>query len=198
MATDNYLIISSLIGAIIGAISSGIVAFVQWNNANKVKRAEFINQMIEKFRIDKDMTQMMYKIQYDEGYITWYNGDFHGGSETEVVVDKLLTHLSYICYLKKTRNITREEFNIFNPEVINVLRSYNVQSYLWNIYQHTDRSSKKNCIISFLKKPEEIAAFKHLIAFGITNNIFPKDFLSKETKYYKKNESICKKNSIIC
>lgn len=165
VSPENYLTAISLI--LVGV--SVIFAVIQWSVSNKIKRAEFIDQIIEKLRFDEDMAMTMYKIDYNEKH--WYNDDFHGG-KFEFAVDKLLSYLSYICYLSITKNISKEEFKFLQYEVIRACSSDDVKSYLWNLY-HFSRKHNSKC------------SFEHLISFGIENKIFDKDFSDKNCKRYK-------------
>ena len=167
MMIDNYLTIISLIMVAIGGAFAGI----QWNVSNKIRRTEFVNTIIEKLRFDKDMAQTMYKIDYDE---SWYNDNFHNGnSDLEYEIDKLLSYLSYICYLKQTKNISKEEFKILQYEIIRVCKSFDVQSYLWNLYHFSIKQDSK-------------CSFEHLVSYGIDNKLFDIKFLSCNSNLYKK------------
>ena len=163
---EHYLTIASLVMVAIG----GVFAGVQWNVSNKIKRAEFINIIIEKLRFDKDMAQTMYKIDYGE---SWYSDDFHNGnSDLEFEIDKLLSYLSYICYLKKTKNISKEEFKVLQYEIIRVCSSFDVQSYLWNLYHFSIKHDSK-------------CSFEYLVSYGLDNKIFDVRFLSSSISIYE-------------
>jgi len=167
MTIDNYLTIISLIMVAIGGIFAGI----QWNASNRIKKAEFIEQIIEKLRFDKDMAIVMYKIDYGD---SWYNDDFHNGNaDSEFEIDKLLSYLSYICYLKETRNISENEFKVLQYEVLRVCSSFDVQSYLWNLYH-------------FSKKFNTKCSFEYLISYGIKHSIFNENFQNDKNSIYKK------------
>lgn len=168
MTIDNWLTLSSIILVIIG----GIFALVQWMASNKIKRAEFINQIIDKLRFDKDMAKTMYVVDYD---YNWYNQDFHNSNdESEFLIDKLLSYLSYICYLHATGNIKKEEFKILQYELNRACISPCVQSYLWNLHH-------------FSKKNNTICTFEYLIKYGIDSKIISAQFLDSESQHYQKN-----------
>ena len=161
---------------IILVIIGGLFAGFQWQVSNKIKRAEFIDDIIEKLSFDKDLARTMYMIEYSH-YLkkTWYDENFHTGSETEFDIDKLLSYISYICYLKKTNNIKNEEFKFLQYEIVRVCFSYDVQSYLWNLY-HFYRFCNSKC------------SFEHLIEFSLDpkNNLFHESFLDVKSDYYVK------------
>lgn len=166
---DNILTVISLIPVIIG----GIFACRQWSNANKTKRAEYINQIIEKLRFDESLAEAMYIIDYND---TWYDEDFHeSNNELEYKIDKLLSYLSYICYLKKEKNIRDEEFKILKYEIERVCTSSSVQSYLWNLY-HFSKTQNTEC------------SFQYLIDYGRDNNLISRNiFDDLDSKEYIKN-----------
>ena len=123
---DNILTLISIFLVIVG----GVFAYKQWSTSNRIKRTEFINQIIEKLRFDKDMVSTMYIVEYD---YDWYDENFHANKDgLEYSIDKLLSYLSYICYTYKLRNITNKEFRILRYELNRVCSSPAVQSYLWN------------------------------------------------------------------
>lgn len=165
---DNILATISVILGIIG----GLFAYKQWSTANKTKRSEFINQIIEKLRFDKDMVDTMYMVDYD---YAWYDDDFHkNGNELEYRIDKLLSYLSYICYLYKIKNIRNKDFCILKYEVHRVCTSPSVQSYLWNLY-HFSRVQGTDC------------SFHYLIEYGIDNGLICETTFnnSSSTEYVK-------------
>ena len=154
------------------AIIGGLFVFFQWINSNKLKRVEFINQIIEKIRFDKDLQETMYMIDYSKN---WYDENFHNGNNgTEAKIDKLLSYLSYICYLKENAVLSKKEFSILEYEINRVCSSFSVQSYLWNLYHFTNKIVVK-------------CSFSYLINYGLKNKIISRDFLEKENnnKYVK-------------
>jgi len=161
---DNWLTLISLLFVVIGAT----FALYQWKKNLKIKRAEFINQILEKLRFDKELAEIMYIIDYNQ---TWYNIEFHN-SELESSIDKLFSYLDYICYLKDTKNITETEFKIFQYEIHRVCISVSTKLYLWNLY-HFSKKNKTTC------------SFQYLIDYGIISKLLPKDFKVNETLYNK-------------
>ena len=167
-SVDNVLSALSVILAIVG----GFFAYRQWTAANKIKRGEFIDQIIKKLRFDKNIAKTMYMIDYDHD---WYNESFHDtGSKVEGEVDKLFSYLSYICYLYDLKNISRKEFEILRYEINRVCSSHDAQSYLWILY-HFSRAQKSKC------------SFQYLINYGIKNRIINKRlFYRKDVTIYPK------------
>ena len=122
LTTDNWLTIISLVFVAVG----GIFIYLQWHKSLKTRRAEFINQILEKLRFDEDLPKSMYIIDYNQG---WYDGSFHT-SDLEISIDKLFSYVDYICYLKATRNISST-------------------NYLWNLY-HFSMKNETTCSFQYL------------------------------------------------
>jgi hypothetical protein len=162
---ENYLSIISLFFVLIG----GCFALFQWRSSLKIKRAEFINQILDKLRFDMELTEIMYIVDYDQN---WYNESFHN-SEEEVTIDKLFSYLDYICYLKFTNNITKTEFRIFQYEIHRVCISPSSQRYLWNLFH-------------FSKKNNTCCSFLYLLDYGINIGIIDGNLKTNRNLYNKK------------
>lgn len=157
--------------SIVFTVMGGIFAYKKWDESNRIKRAEFIKQIIEKLRFDENMVKVMYKIDYED---KWYDKNFHG-SNSEIEIDKLLTYMSYICYIYKMKNIKSKEFKILCYELKRTCLSHDVQSYLWNLY-HFSKKQKTDCM------------FQYLIDYGIKNNIIDEAlFFDSNCKKYTKH-----------
>jgi len=153
-------------------LAGGVFALTRWYAEIKTKRAKFMEKIYLRSRIDKEMAETMYKIDYD---YTWYDESFHGNrTGLEYSVDKLLSFFDYICYLKKIRTITKNEFVVIQYRIIRIFNSPCVQSYLWNLY-HFSKKNKADC------------SFKHLIDYGLIKGSIDKtEFNNPESKKYKK------------
>ena len=165
METQEIYNILQLAFAVIG----GIFVYFQWKKNITLKRAEFIQQMTEKLRTDEKMSRTMYLLDYD---YEWYNEDFHANSKIECDVDRLLSYLNYICYMKFADVISEKEFEALKYYVHRSLISCSSKRYLWNIY-HFAKSNNSPC------------AFCYLIDYGIDNGVLPIDFKTNKTLYYK-------------
>lgn len=166
-SVDNILSAISIILVIIG----GVFAYKQWTASNQIKRTELIKQIMERLRFDKEMADTMYTIEYDD---SWYDIDFHDGDDDfEHKIDELLSYLSYICYLKKEKNISKKEFRILRYEINRTCTSPCIQAYLWNLYH-------------FSQKQGAECSFQYLIDYGIKNKLIDKSFLKTDCKLYEK------------
>jgi len=151
---NSYLSALSIIMVAFG----GLYAVYQWSKTIKIRRAEFIKQVIAKFWFDKDMANTVYKLE-------------NISSDFEYEVDKLFYYLSFICYLRQTKNINEKEFCMLRYVVIIVCQSDHTQHYLWDFYHFSTRKD--------IKKP-----FDYLIEFGIKSNNFPADFYKSNCSKY--------------
>lgn len=158
--------------SIILAIFGGLFAYQQWKYSNKTKRANFIDQILNKLRFDREIVETINMIDYD---FSWYNEKFHHNhNDVEYKVDKTLSYLSYICYLIKEKHISKRDFIILEYEINRTCISPDVQCYLWNLY-HFSVSQKSKC------------SFQFLIEYGIQNKLIEEDeFMNPESKKYKK------------
>lgn len=164
LSIENVLYIINLIFLVIG----GVFIYIQWRKSISIKRAEFINQILEKLRFDKILTDAMYKLEYE---VSWYDSSFHG-SIHEKPIDTLLSYLNYICYLKETRIISQAEFNMIKYTINRVCSSESSQKYLWNLFQYS-KSKNSQC------------SFQYLIDYGISSGCIPMDFKTNQILYEK-------------
>lgn len=127
MTIELTLEVITLIFIVIG----GVFGLIQWNTGNRIKRAEFIAELINKLRFDEDNSKMAYLIEYDK---KWYNEDFHDGP-IEFKMDKLLSTLNHICYLKRKKLIRKSDFNDFSYHQRKIVVSrYRTQIFLYETY----------------------------------------------------------------
>ena len=141
METGDIISLISLIVTIIGGGAASIFALIQWRKSNKIRQAEFIDQIITKIRSDKIIAKTIYMIEYGE---EWYNNEFHGKSDKEIEIDSLFSFFTYICYLHDTKNIQDDEFRIFEYEIKRVCLNKQAQAYLWNLYHWSKQHLKKS------------------------------------------------------
>lgn len=171
LTNENIIAIAQIITTLIISVLAGTFGLYQWDKSTKVKRAEFINQIIDKLRFDNEMVKIVYLIEYT---YDWYTHEFHNGfSDLEFRIDKLLSYLTYICYLKDHKIISKSEFSILEYEIYRTCESPCVQAYLWNLYHFTEGRSTK-------------CTFDRLIKYGIEKDIFTKDFKDKNSTVFPK------------
>ena len=170
LTIDNYLtIVSILLGSI-----GGLVAIIQWCSSIKLRRAEFIDKIINITRFDEGISKTMLIIDYDENN-NWYNDKFHNkNKELEYQIDKLLAYIDYVCYLYNEEIISYNEFIVLEYKVTRICSSLSARTYLWNLYHYS--KIRMNAVCSFI----------NLINYGIINKILPNDFKENCTNLYKR------------
>ena len=172
---NNIIELLSCLVTILGLI----YGLYQWKRSVIVKRADFVFKIYEKLRLDKDIMNAVYMIDYDK---TWYQPDFHkkhkvkclSEQNKELYMDKFFSVLSYICYLQENGCIDEKEFQLFKYDIDRVCKSYQCQNYLWNIYHFSNDELHTKC------------PYDEIINYAITNGmIAPKIFFSQEECFYK-------------
>jgi len=150
--------------------TGGIFALIQWNSAKRLKRAEFIDKIINITRFDKEIPHTMHTIEFAE---KWYNKDF-SHSDLQPKIDKLLSYIDYICYLYSSRNISRAEFKILKYKIAEICHSTSCRAYLWNLYHYSKKKLGTDC------------SFIYLIEYGLKNKHLPIEFKENSTDLYEK------------
>ena len=146
----------SLILAIVGVL----FGYYQWKKSVRIKKAEYINELTEKIRTDKDIKEIVYVLDYNH---QWYTSSFHDCGELERKMDKTLSYFSYICYLYKSHLIQKNEFAFFKYEIERILRNVQIQNYFYNLYHFANK----------IKTP---MTFNFLFEYGKKHNMFDKEF----------------------
>ncbi len=151
MKPSDIISIVSLIFTSIAVCAGGIFALAQWSKGNRIKRAEFFNQIIEKLYFNKDTIEAMYYILYNKD---WYTKDFHKNKDIENKIDAFFSYLTYICYLSENNIISKKEFKILQYEINSICYSRGTQTYLWRHYNFSKRTNKSYAfsnLINYLK-----------------------------------------------
>ena len=164
---DNYL---SLILILVMAISSIFVLF-QWNSSIKIRRTEFLDDVINKLWFDENMAKTMHLIHNTSN---WYVEDFHRSySELGYQIDKLLSYFDFICYLHFIKNLSDNELGVIKFEIDRTCSSPTVQAYLWNLY-HFSNEIEAGC------------SFMYIIDYGIKEKIIGKEFKNNNEDLFQK------------
>jgi hypothetical protein len=169
-AIDDYLTLVSIILVSVG----GIFALYQWSSAEKLKKAELLDKIINTLRFDNENAETMSIIDYDSNSI-WYNKEFHKNKDLERKIDKLLSYCNYICYLYSTANISEKEFRMLEYKIKRICSSSNVQAYLWNLHHFSTKTVEVEC------------SFMRLIDYGIEKKLMNDEFKSNSTNLFEKN-----------
>ena len=141
-------------------VMSGMFACYKWCCDVALKRASYINELTGKIRTDLDISDTLYMLDYDR---SWYSPAFHSGGPLEFKMDRTLSYFAYICYLRKHRIISDNEFVFFEYHLERILRNQGVRDYLYNLYH-------------FTKKANLILSHQYLFEYGKKNSFFDPDF----------------------
>jgi len=166
-SVDNYL---SLIITIVMAVGS-VFALVQWNSSIRIRRAEFLDEIINKLWFDEKMARTMHLV---DNNLDWYTEDFHKSySDLSYQIDKLLSYFDFICYLFFIKKLSLNEFSVIRYEIDRACASPSVQAYLWNLYH-------------FSNKIEAGCSFMYIIDYGIKEKIITNEFkINNESLFLK-------------
>jgi len=160
----EYADVIALFVTVIGGGLGGSFVLFQWRKQIRVRRTEFVYQIMQDLRKDDEITKTQYMIEYGEFV---YKDHFDDNTDLETKIDRFLSVLNYICYLMKSRAIGKQDFGIFKYEITWVLKNKHVQAYLWNLH-HWSKSNQSPC------------SFQFLIDYGLREKLFPANFSSTE------------------
>ncbi|MDD4395555.1 MAG: hypothetical protein PHQ33_06695 [Bacteroidales bacterium] len=164
-AIDSIIDVIGLIipdvGSIIDAVDLIIAAkglqitIFQWRKSIRIRRIEFLSDILQRVRLNTESSKIMTMIEYDK---KWYDEKFHDGGELEQQVDRFLTNWSYACYLIEKKMIEQNEIGLFQYDLKRICTSEDVQKYLWNLY-HFSRKINSKCPYESLIKYAETNLF---------------------------------------
>lgn len=165
----------SIIGIVAAAIAIlGIVlTYLQIIQTKKIKRAEFVSDLLKAMRGNTELSQIEYLLDYD---IKWYDEKFHG-SPIESNIDNFLSHLNYVCFLRAKKLLSKKEFEIFEYELYRSVTNYDCKCYLWNIYHWSRKNNKKSSfayLIEYLKSKINKAELELFESDKTVNKYFKK------------------------
>ena len=121
----NITIIVTSITTVI-AIITLLINISQNRKNDSSRKAQFFKDIVDKIRFDQDLIEAMTILDY---HGSWYDDTFPQ-SDTEVKMDKLLSYLSYCCYLYGERVISQAEFSLLEYKIKRACQNQNTQSYL--------------------------------------------------------------------
>ena len=169
---DNSSLFSAFGSVVTALVALGGLVFVglEYRRSNKIKRADFIESLVNRMRGDTDIRDVLYVFQYNSFV---YNQDFHENTELERKVDKALLYLSYICYLSNRRIITNKEFSFFEIEISQTLRNIGVIDYLFNLYHFECRVESLD---PFARNSRKHFTFYYLLEYGRSHGLVEDEF----------------------
>ncbi|MCL2005830.1 MAG: hypothetical protein FWG73_06660 [Planctomycetaceae bacterium] len=156
----------------ITAIATIVIALWQWEQRRKIRRAEFVKELVEKLRFDDELAEAGRIIDHDLQNTT-FTADFYKDKKNELRIDKYLAYLSYLCYLIEAKLITDNETQLFGYKIVRVLESSLVKGYLWNLMRFSEVRLGVKC------------SFHNLITYGMKHGRIDKDFMTNRNKFPK-------------
>ena len=153
-------------GLTFGVVVIGVVlGLIQWNRQLRHEAAVFLKGLLDELR-SEEVVSFLYDIDYDK---KWYGGKFHEGKK-ENKVDRALSFLSFVCYLRSERLLGDAEFAFFDYELARVLGNRQVIDYLYNLHHFSARQDRKS-------------PFEQLINYGVNVGLVEKNVFSDPTSY---------------
>ena len=162
------------LGSLFLALIGGVFAYFQWRKSISIKKAEYVNGLLEKIYTDSEINEVFYIIDYGK---SWYTDKFHDSKDLERKIDKTLSFLSYICYLKYSKIISRNEFSFFEYKIIRLLSNPDAQGYLFNLYH-------------FSKHIKVTMSYNYIIKYGKENRILSNIFFDKDSIEFSKYKKL--------
>ena len=107
-----------------GAILMACWGYRKWDIARRERKAEFLLKLLEKFREDDSIQQVVLAIDHGKDISKLEEG----------IKDRALSYMSYVCYLKKAAVVSDEEFAFFEYEITRTLGNPDIKKYLEFIY----------------------------------------------------------------
>ena len=163
---------------------SAVIALLQWKSTTRMKKAEMVYSLLDRVRSDPIMQDAWYLLEYSQD---WYNNDFHE-SPQERSIDKLLAHLTYVCYLRKSRCVTDKEFKFFDYQIRSVSSNAGMQCYLHNLSIYACKNDGINkssqCSCKEGDKTASCFSFQYLFDYCKERGYFPEGIGKQNCKLY--------------
>lgn len=157
-------------GLTFGFVVLGVIgALIQWNRQLRREAAEFLKGLMEELR-STEVSSFLYDIDYG---VKWYGQDFHG-SDKEDKVDRTLSFLSFMCYLRSKHLFGKAEFKFFEYELMRVMGNEQVVDYLYNIHHFSAGQGRPS-------------PFEHLIDYGVKVGLVNKKIFFDPTSCRRDN-----------
>ena len=109
-----------------------------------MKRAEIVHGLIETIRDNEDIATVMDIIDWNEAFS--YDGKFHlrksdskelqdkSDDDLFYMIDKTLSHFSYVCYLRNQKVLKRKDMRSFEYCLKRIFDNYHIGNYLFSLY----------------------------------------------------------------
>jgi len=160
-------ILTPLFLSLIGLSVGTIMTYIQMRSTNRIKKAEFTDQVTKRLRFDRDLAKISNEIihnkVWDEIVVRNKCKLYVSGSEERLLFQKFLAYLSYICYLHKKNVINKQEMIFWEYQIKVVCTKTRSRNYLWNAFH-------------LAIEHQTVSSFCYLMDYGIKRKFFPTEF----------------------
>lgn len=120
---------------VLAIVIGGIWALFIWRTSVKTQRSNFVDALLCKVR-DSELSEFFYKNidREDETDFRCYKGGLMFENGYEEIFDRFLFMISYVCYLRRNRLISKRDFKLFEYMVDRTMRSSQVARYIRDFY----------------------------------------------------------------
>ena len=117
-----------IISKVLGSIAI-ILAWFQWKETNRLKRADHL----------KEIQEVLHILIVGS---TWYDAKTWSfvSDEMEQKVDRFLAYYSYVCYLRDNGLLGEKEFLIFKYDLAVIGSNPDMQTYLKHLQENAENS----------------------------------------------------------
>lgn len=126
MPTDQIIQLLTLIFTTVIGVVGFAATIVQIAKSNKVKKAEFVENLLNDLRTNELLVEGNYIIEYKDN---WFNSEFRK-SQAEKCIDALLAKYDYICYLLNRKLIKIGDLSFFEYKMQRLSENDDLKQYL--------------------------------------------------------------------
>lgn len=135
----------------ITAIAGVYISITTWKKNIKQEKLKNTNNFIRESCEDSNIAKVFRKIDYSKN---WYGPDFHN-SDFEIEIDRVLIRYTYFIDLYNDGDIDTTSTKWLNYEIHRLLTSFDMQAYLFNLMNFTQRINAPfpyNSLVEYGKK----------------------------------------------
>ena len=127
-----------IISKVLGSIAI-ILAWFQWKETNRLKRADHLQQLGVLLLENKEIQEVLHILIVGS---TWYDAKTWSfvSVEMEQKVDRFLAYYSYVCYLRDNGLLGEKEFLIFKYDLAVIGSNPDMQTYLKHLQENAENS----------------------------------------------------------
>lgn len=129
---DHLIEFLSLILTAVG----GTFALYQWRISTKNNHAEYVDRLLSQMTDN----ELIHKFLFDADYeVVWYDENFHSDTEhnSGSCADKAFFFLNYLCYLKETGLLSKNDFVVFEYHISIAALDKGTKAYFLDLYQNS-------------------------------------------------------------